>query len=516
MNGQDETLAFLGSRAAFMAAPGSAAVERIDTHGAVVFLHGDAALKIKRAVHYDYMDLSTPEQRRKMLQRELDLNAPAAPMIYHDLQPVTRGPDGALRIGGKGVALDWVLRMHRFAAKDELEAIAGRGALDDTLAEAIGRMVHGYHAAAPLRPGRGFELLGDILQELSRVFAGLGQGAPDITAWLSDAGAKLRDVAPLLDRRAKQGQVRRCHGDLHLRNIVVIEGRPVPFDALEFSEDLGTCDVLYDLAFLLMDLCHRGLSRAAARVLSTYLAAANGAQDHGLAALPLFLSVRAAIRAMVLLQTDAATAQPGRSGPEIAAYLREARAYLRPAPPRLVAIGGYSGTGKSLLAHALAPYLGPAPGAVVLSTDETRKIAPDLGPAAALPAKAYSDGARAAVYDRMLARAGVLIGAGHSVILDATWLDPARRRAAMALAARLHVPAAGLLLTAPPKVLRRRIKARRGDWSDADVAVLEGQLARGAGGADWTRIEAGGTPEATLAAARARLGNPPDGPNSDP
>lgn len=504
MSGQDEVLAFLGA---------GAAVERIDTHGAVIFLHGDTALKVKRAVRYDYMDLSTPELRRRMLQRELELNAPFAPMIYRDLMPVTRGPGGALRIGGEGAPLEWVLRMHRFAPQDELEAIAERGALDDSLAEAIGRMVYDYHAAAPLRPGRGFVLLDDILQELSRVFMGLGQDAPDISAWLSDAGAKLRDVAPLLDRRAKEGQVRRGHGDLHLRNIVVIKDRPVPFDALEFSEDLGTCDVLYDLAFLLMDLCHRGLSRAATRVLSTYLAAADGAQDHGLAALPLFLSVRAAIRAMVLLQTDAATAHPGGSGPEIAAYLREARAYLRPEPPRLVAIGGFSGTGKSLLAHALAPHIGPAPGAVVLSTDETRKIAADLGPATTLPAEAYSEAARAAVYDRMLARAEVLIGAGHSVVLDATWLDPARRRAAMALAARLHVPLTGLFLTAAPEVLRHRVAARGKGWSDADIEVLERQLAKGAGEADWARIDAGGTPEATLAAARARMVTPEDGPN---
>ncbi len=508
MSGQDEIFAFLATPAAFGAVPGGAAVERIDTHGAVVFLHGDSALKIKRAVRYDYMDLSTPARRHKMLRRELELNAPAAPMIYRDLQPVTRGPDGGLRLGADGEALDWVLRMHRFSAKDELDAIAERGALDDALAEAIGRMVHGYHAAAPRRPGRGAVLIGDILQELSHVFKGFGRESPDITGWLSEARTTLGRVAPLLDRRAEEGQVRRGHGDLHLRNIVVIDGRPVPFDALEFSEDLGTCDVLYDLAFLLMDLSHRGLPRAAARVLSTYLAAAGGAEDSGLAALPLFLSVRAAIRAMVLLQTDAATGRQGQSGPEIGAYLQQARAYLRPAPPRLVAIGGYSGTGKSRLARALAPYLGPAPGAVVLSSDETRKIGAEVARAEALPDAAYSVGARTAVYDRILARAEALIGAGQSVILDATWLDPARRAAAMALAKRLDVPATGFFLSAAPEVLRRRIKARRGDWSDADTEVLEGQLARGAGGSDWARIDAGGTPEATLAALRARLGAP--------
>ncbi|WP_102223393.1 bifunctional aminoglycoside phosphotransferase/ATP-binding protein [Acidimangrovimonas sediminis] len=512
MTGQEETLAFLATPRAFGGAAGP--VTRIDTHGAAIFLHGDTALKLKRAVRYDYMDLSTPERRHEMLARELALNAPAAPGIYRDVLPVLRGPDG-LRLGRAeetGDAVDWVLRMHRFPASDELEAVAERGALDDALAAETGRMVQRYHAAAPVRPGRGAALIGAILDELDRVFAEFPQaagtqeaGAQAAGAWSVEARTALHRVAPLLDARAAAGHVRRGHGDLHLRNIVLISGKPTPFDALEFSEELGTCDVLYDLAFLLMDLGHRGLGRAATQALSAYLAAARGDEDAGLAALPLFLSVRAAIRAMVLLQTDAATGTPGRSSDDIAAYLAQARAALAPAPARLVAVGGLSGTGKSVLARALAPGIGPAPGAVILSSDEARKIAAGAAAATALPGTAYAPGARGAVYAGLMQRAGAILAAGHGVLVDATFLDPARRAELAALAAESGIRAEALWLTAPAEVLHARVAARHGDWSDAGTEVLERQLAQASAPTDWCNVDASGTPETTLAAARAAL-----------
>ena len=502
MSGQEEILAFLGTPAAFGADPDSGPVKRIDTHGAAVFLHGDTALKLKRAVHYDYMDLSTPALRHEMLTRELALNAPSAPAIYRDILPVTHGPDG-LRLGGTGPALDWVLRMHRFPAEDELEAVAARGALDDALAAEIGQMVQRYHAAAPPRPGAGAAPIASILDELGRVFAEFpgAEGTGDVAAWATEARAALTRLAPLLDARASAGHVRRGHGDLHLRNLVLIDGRPTPFDALEFSEELGTCDVLYDLAFLLMDLAHRGLNRAATQVLSTYLAAARGEEDAGLAALPLFLSVRAAIRAMVLLQTDAATGAAGASGGEIAAFVAQARTALNPGPARLIAVGGVSGTGKSMLAHMLAPMIGPAPGAVILSSDEARKIAAHTARFTALPGTAYTAEARGAVYEALLARAEVILDAGHAVLLDATFLVPAPREALAGVAERTGLRAEALWLTAPADVLRARVAARRGDWSDAGPEVLERQLADARIPGGWQTVDASGTPEHTLANA---------------
>jgi aminoglycoside phosphotransferase family enzyme/predicted kinase len=500
---QTETVAFLASGRAFDAPAGP--VEVIETHGAYVFLCGETALKLKRAVTYDYMDLGSVEQRRKVIARELSLNRPAAPEIYRDMLPVTRGAAG-LQLGGDGPVVDWVLRMWRFPAENELQRVAARGAFDDTLAEATGAAIAAYHAAAPVirRPGR--VLIGDILDELARVFAGYAgsPGTARLAAWQEAAGARLAATGALLDARAEAGHLRRAHGDLHLRNLVLIDGRPVLYDALEFDETLGTCDVLYDIAFLVMDLCHRDLRRQGCRVLDAWLRAARGREDSGLAALPLFLSVRAAIRAMVILQTDAARGKAGHSSAEVAAYLDLACAALAPPPPRLIAVGGFSGSGKSVLARSLAPLCPPLPGAVLLASDLERKA----GGAAdrRLPPDAYTPEGRAAVYRGLFARAGALLAAGHSVVLDATFLDPGLRQAAEDVAQRAGCAFCGFWLDAPMPILEARLRARRHDASDADVAVLRRQRAAATEATTWHRLDASDAPEAVLDQARRRLG----------
>lgn len=484
--GQTETVEFLSSGRAFAS---TEPVEVVETHGAYVFLCGDTALKLKRAVKYDYMDLSTIEQRQKMIARELELNRPNAPEIYRDLLPVTQTCEG-LRLGGDGLVVDWVLRMWRFPPEDELEALAESGNFDDRLADATGKAIFAYHAAAPVRDQPGRKLIADILAELGRVFGEFPgvEGTERFADWQAAASDKLKQVGALLDARGRDGHVRRAHGDLHLRNLVLCNGLPVPFDALEFDETLGTCDVLYDLAFMVMDLCHRGLQRQACRTLDAWLREARGKEDAGLAALPLFLSVRAAIRAMVLLQTDRARGVPGSSTAEIAAYLDLARVALRPHPPELIAIGGFSGSGKSVLARSLAPCVGALPGAVILNSDQERKTG--LPENVRLDAENYSADQREAVYRAAFDRAETILLAGHSVILDATFIDPDLRAAAQEVAARATVPFRGFWLRAPDTVLEARIRARKDDVSDADTVVLEKQLAAPLGTLTWQSLDA--------------------------
>ncbi len=487
---QDEAVRFLRSGAAFS---GGATAEVIETHGAFVFLSGDEALKMKRAVKYPYLDFSTLEKREAMLRRELELNRPFAPQTYRDVVPITRGADGGLVLGGSGAAVEWVLRMRRFAAEDELEAIAGRGAFTDELAEALGHSVALYHRQAEIRRADGAGLIGAILDELAEAFADMHSDlGTERAARFADAAADaFADLSPQLAKRAQAGHVRRCHGDLHLRNIVLIEGRPVPFDALEFDETLGTCDVLYDLAFLVMDLQHRGLRRAANIVLNAYLQAVDGAEDAGLATLPLFLAIRAAIRAMVDVQGDRAREAPGRSDADARAYIEDACAALAPPPPRLVAVGGLSGTGKTSLARRIAPAVGAAPGAIHLRSDVERKALAGVAPAERLPPASYGPEAGRHVYARLLDRAERILAADHAVIIDATFLSLADREAAEALAARLGVPFAGLWLEAPPATLLARVTARTGDASDADADVVRQQLARDTGEIRWDRVVAG-------------------------
>ncbi len=458
----------------------------IETHCARVFLAGEVAWKVKRAVDLGYLDFSTLEQRRWALERELAFNLATAPDIYRAVRRVTLGPGGPC-FDGEGEAAEYALEMRRF---DETAVLDARPeAVDGPVAEALGRAVARFHAQAPVRPdGGGMGALGYAIGSNAghlRALAGtLGEVEPLIAA----TAAAFEAAGPLLEARRAQGLARRCHGDLHLGNILLEDGGPVLFDCIEFNDRLSEIDVLYDLAFLLMDLTFRGRREAAARVLSAWAdEAARGLPGglwEGLSLLPLAMSVRATVRCHV-------SAHAGR--PEAArAYLAAALAHLSPAPPVLAAVGGFSGSGKSTLARRLAPLVGAAPGAVVLRSDEVRKRLWGAGPLERLPPGAYAEGESGRVYGRMLEEAELALRAGRAVVLDAVFLKSAERDAAAALAARCGVPFAGAWLEAAPGVLRGRVAGREGDASDADVAVLDAQLARDPGPLAWTRLDAEG------------------------
>jgi predicted kinase len=306
--------------------------------------------------------------------------------------------------------------------------------------------------------------------------------------------------------------VRACHGDLHLRNICLLDGRPTPFDAIEFDPDLSRIDLLYDLAFLLMDLEGRGLRVPANIVFNRYHDMAGEAD--GMAALPLFLSLRAAIRAQVAAAAgrlqDPVDARGSRR--LAARYLALALRLLQPAPTGLVAIGGLSGSGKSSLARRLAPVLGRAPGARLLRSDVIRKRLAGLVPEQRLDAARYTPAAAAAVYDHLTGAARACLAAGQSVVADAVFPRQAQRRAIEAAAGDANATFDGFWLDAPIDTLRRRMAARGIDASDATPDLLPAQQAGLEGEwLDWTRLdatqEAGGLAR-QAAALLARV--PPD------
>jgi predicted kinase len=291
--------------------------------------------------------------------------------------------------------------------------------------------------------------------------------------WFAALSAALDTIAPLLESRAYL--VRRAHGDLHLGNMLLWRGRAAPFDALEFDEDLATIDPGYDLAFLLMDVDRR-VSRATANHLMNRYVARTG--DAGLApALPVFLALRALIRAHV----DASRGHDGT--PLLAAAL----AYLQPGRSVVVAIGGLMGTGKSTLARAIAPGLGAAPGALTLGSDTIRKRLFGMPPEATLPASAYDDAANADVAATLLG--SVSAAAGHAVIADATFREPAARDAIARAARRAGATFLGIWLHAPLPLLAARVAARSNDASDADVAVLHRAAAHGDPPPGWLPVD---------------------------
>ena len=446
--------------------------------------------KLKKAVRFPFLDFTTIQARHRFLVRELELNKPTAPGIYRDVAAVDRNEDGTLAIKppqDSRSPLDWVLRMAPIEPGDFLDAVAARGALTEQLQDALGDCVADHHRSLPAVPGW------DSAAELRRVAegcvgsahtAGLPKG--QIVAWADAMQAGLQRRSAWLLARAAQGYVRRCHGDLHLRNLCLWHGRPVPFDALEFDETLATVDVGYDLAFLLMDLEHRVGRPAANRVLNRYVARTG---DAGLCGgLPAFLSLRAMIRAHVEAASGhAADAQ---------ACLANALAYLQPARAFVLAIGGLPGTGKSTLARMLAPGLGRPPGALVLRTDEIRKRQSGVAPEVRLPPSAYLPPANAAVGRELALLVTAAAAGGHAVIADATFLDAADRLAVAQAARAAEVPFIGVWLTAPACVLEGRIAGRQNDASDADLAVLRRALQRDAGTVEWPQVASICAPDA--------------------
>lgn len=448
-------------------------VRPIETHISAVYVGAERVFKMKKAVNLGFLDFSALAARQHFLQRELALNAPYAPEIYRAVLPIGRR-DGALELGVEP-AEEWVLEMAPVPASDFLDAVAARGGLDERLLDALADTVFTMHRSLPpladVDPIAG--LLGAVEGNRS---AGIAAGLPServepLAARLAD---RLRGLVPIL--AARQNFIRRCHGDLHLANLLVWKGQPMPFDALEFDETLARIDTGYDFAFLLMDLDRRAGRSSANRVLNRYIA--RGGDVGLLAPLPAWLSLRALIRAQC-------AASAGEDGLPL---LAAAEAFLAPAPAPVLAIGGLQGTGKSRLARALAPGLGPAPGALVLRSDEIRKRLQGVAPEARLPDAAYTPAASAAVQAEMLAMLKTAVAAGHAVILDAMFLDPALRAEAAVAAAPARFQ--GLWLEAPLDVLRARVSARRGDASDATIAVLEHTAAADPGPITWARLDA--------------------------
>jgi len=507
-NGQDAVFAFLADPATH----GGRKVHRIDTHAASVFLAGDRALKIKRAVRFPFLDYSTLEKRKAACAAELAVNAPYAPEIYRGIVAITREADGKLAVGGAGAAVEWAVQMRRFDENCTLDHLAQ--AIDARLADALGRAVAAAHRQCqPLDGGAWIAALGAYIDEHAEVFRRHRRIFPpdDTEALVRQSRTAYERIMPLLRERSRGGFVRRIHGDLHLGNIVLIDGKPVLFDAIEFSDIIASGDVFYDLAFLLMDLLERGLAQPANIVFNRYLAENHRIDDlDALAALPFFLSMRAAIRAKVTVARleRGADAERQETAQAARAYFAFALRAIAPPPPQLVAVGGFSGTGKSRLARSLAADIEPMPGAVVIRSDLERKTLFGVGETEKLPASAYAADVNARVYATLADKARHVLAAGHSVIIDAVFARPQERAVIAAVAASGKIPFRGLFLTADLDIRLKRVGARAADASDADAAVAKSQESYDVGPIDWAPIDASGTPEHALELARSAVTAP--------
>lgn len=484
------------------------------THVSVVFLSGTSAFKMKRAVKFPFLDFRALDARRDACEKELAINRRTAPSIYKCVCAVTLDAAG-LQLGGSGAPVEWLVEMLRFDESTLFDRLAGtEGGLRRPMMEDLGDEIARFHGAAEVRTARGGHVGIRLIAENNlQSFTALPPGTFDDAkvARVTSATLAMIDAAgTLLDERRRAGRVRSCHGDLHLRNICLVDGKPTLFDAIEFSDDFSDIDVMYDLAFLLMDLDFRGHRRLASFVLNRYLDVGDETADV-FRVLPIFLTMRAQIRAHVGAAIAAAQQEAEARDREQAAaekYLDLALSYLDAVPPRLVAVGGLSGSGKSRLAREIASSLGLAPGARVVRTDVIRKRLAGVHPNETLGPSGYTAQMTEATYVAFAEQTRASLTAGQSVVMDAVFAKADQRAAAANLAASLGVPFTGMWVDAPEDVRVRRVEGRGRNVSDATAEVARQQSAYDLGTIDWQIVDSAGDKSATVAAANRILARP--------
>ncbi len=461
----------------------------IQTHISSLVLAGGFAYKLRKPLRLPFLDFSTAALRHADCARELELNRRTAPSLYLDVLPVLGTPE-APRLGEalhvEPEAFDWLLRMRRFDEADLLDSMARAGTLSAGHIDALAQQVAAFHVSlAPSPPG-----FGTAVQAQRWLLDAFGALAAEPTAQMHSARLdalrsrctrEFERMAPLLEHRREQGFVRECHGDLHLANIVLVGGVPMPFDGIEFNAELRHIDVANDIAFTFMDLLRHGLPQLAWRFVSAY--AEHTGDYEGPALLRYFAAYRALVRARVALMR-ARQAGPAGSAEAIAAFerdlaLAEQIAQPRSEPPLLVLACGLSGSGKSTVARLLAQSLAGVRVRSDVERKRLQRIEPTVRPTAEQAAALYAKDATQRTYARLGALARTLLRAQIAAIVDAAALRRDERDALRAIAAEEGARFVLLDCSAPEDVLRQRLVTRmlkQRDASDADATVLDLQL----------------------------------------
>jgi aminoglycoside phosphotransferase family enzyme/predicted kinase len=462
-------------------------IEVMETHISWVLLTGDYAYKIKKPVTLDFLDFSSPDARRRYCDEELRLNRRFAPQLYLAVVPITGSPEQP-QMDGSGKAFEYAVKMRQFSQDGLFDHLVARNALTPQMIGRLAVRIAAFHERAPAAPADSsfgtpqavMRPALDNFEQMAPHIAPIHRPALDVLqTWTADAGRRLQSA---FAARRRDGFVRECHGDLHLRNIVLIDGEPVPFDCIEFDAGLRWIDVMNEVAFLAMDLIDRRCSDLAFRFVNTYLQIRGDYE--GVIVLRFYLVYRALVRAKIhglrARQAHADAREAARLDTAAGGYVALAQRLSGSTRPALIAMHGFSGSGKSTVAVTLSDTLG----AIRVRSDVERKRLSGLNAndrsCSAVGGGIYQLQASERVYRRLCDLAETVLKAGYPAILDAAFLERPQRDLARALARRLGASLIIIDCDAAPAVLRDRIairEARGDDPSEATAAVLDHQLA---------------------------------------
>lgn len=451
------------------------------THISYVLLTGDYAYKLKKPVNFGFLDFSTLEKRQRFCAEELRLNQRGAPELYLEVLPVTQ-VENQYQLGGTGQPVEYVLKMRQFPQEALFSTMFEQGKLGEVHLEELGRVVAQYHANAETNDY--IRTFGEVAQVRACIEENYDKtkkyiGGPQTQARFEETkhftDGFFAQRPELFASRIQNNWIRECHGDLHLRNICLWHEKILLFDCIEFNEQFRFVDVMYDVAFTVMDLEARQRLDLGNVFLNTYVEQ-TGDWD-GLQVLPLYLSrqayVRAKVNSLLLDDQSVSSAAKEEAAATAADYYQLAWQYTKPRRGQLILMSGLSGSGKSTIARQLARKLG----AIHIRSDAVRKHLAGIPLTERGEANLYTAEMSQKTYDRLLELGIMLATQGFPVILDAKYDQQQLRLDAIAQAQSHQLPLQIVHCTAPLEVLRDRLSSRTGDIADATADLLGAQQA---------------------------------------
>lgn len=457
-----------------------AAVQLIQTHISYVLLTGEFAYKIKKPLNFGFLNYSTLEVRQHFCEEELRLNQRGAAEIYLEVLPITQIA-GQYQLGGSGEAVEYAVKMQQFPQDALLTNLFEQGELTPELLLELAKTIAEFHAKTTTNDYiRSFGEVSQIRQAFDENFEQTTQyiGGPQSQQQFDETKAYCDQFfatqTALFQQRVAADRIRECHGDLHLRNIAYWQKKLLLFDCIEFNEPFRFVDVMYDVAYIVMDLEARQRSDLSTLFLNAY--AEQTGDWEGLQVLPIYVSrqtyVRAKVTSFLLGDPGVPEAEKQQAKETAALYYRLAWQFSQPRQGKLMIMAGLSGSGKSSTARQIAARSS----AIQIRSDAVRKHLGGVPLNQRGGDDLYSAEMTEKTYAKLLELGLALASQGFPVILDAKYDRVARRQTVIEQAASQQIPLQIIHCDAPLETLKARLDQRQGDIADATATLVAQQV----------------------------------------